>query len=204
MFSSQWRESSWKWLSDFENYLSSYIHLVFHLYPDSDLAIAGNIVCDGGIQIQTKTVGEVSQEKDELVWVTFRQCRNLSLCMPDIMPDIHVGQMQTDGFSLLFRLPGLWDAGRISARPGSGGRGGSGALIWAGWASPQWAPPPAPSVWPGGAPPPARHAGYLEAIAYFSDSTRPEWWSGRKEEERCVGEIKVERGDEDRGFIKTL
>lgn len=83
-----------------------------------------------------------------------------------------------------FSLPGLWDAGRTSARPGSGGRGGSGALIWAGWASPQWAPPPAPSAWPGGAPPPARHAVYLQAIAYFSDSAGPEWWSGRKEEER--------------------
>lgn len=102
-----------------------------------------------------------------------------------------------------FSLPGLWDAGRTSARPGSGGRGGSGALIWAGWASPQWAPPPAPSAWPGGAPPPARHAVYLQAIAYFSDSARPEWWSGRKEEERCVGEIEVERGDEDRGFISA-
>lgn len=80
-------------------------------------------------------------------------------------------------------LPGLWDAERTSARPGSGGRGGSGAPIWAGWASPQWAPPPAPSVWPGDAPPPARHAVYLQAVTYFSDSAGPEWGSGCREKE---------------------
>lgn len=192
MFSSQWRESSWKWLSDFENYLSLYTHLEFHLCPDSNLATAGNIVCDGDW-------GGAFRSKSRKRRISLSDNQTVQVCMPQ---QVDANPSSNHGFS--FRLPGLWDAGRISARPGSGGRGGSGALIWAGWASLQWAPPPAPSVWPGGAPPPARHAGYLQAIAYFSDSTRPEWWSGRKEEKRCVGEIKVERGDEDRGFIKTL
>lgn len=54
--------------------------------------------------------------------------------------------------------------------PGSDVRGDSAARISAGSASPQWAPPPAPSVWPGDAPPPARHAVCLQAVAYLSDS----------------------------------
>lgn len=99
-------------------------------------------------------------------------------------------------------LPGPWDAGRTSARPGSGGRGGSGAPIWVGWVSPLWAPPPFPSVWPGDAPPPARHVVYLQTITYFSDS------AGRSEGvdvgREGMGEIEVERGEDDGHIISTL
>lgn len=109
-----------------------------------------------------------------------------------------IARTKSGHHEIILSLPGLWHAGQTSARRGSGGRGGSGALIWAGWASPQWAPPPAPSVWPGDVPQPARHAAYLQAVAYFSDRVK-EWMQG----EAGVGEIEMEKGDEDRGFTSA-
>ena len=60
--------------------------------------------------------------------------------------------------------PSPWSGGNYqpSAWWGFGGRVGSGEPSSVPWASPPWEPPPSLPASPGGAPLPARHAGYLQ------------------------------------------